>query len=86
MPNITTMIIILSFVAIGMVLGLLFRPKDEYHGPNAINESKKKYFDTKTNKCLKFGIKSLECPKSKTKMQKIWNTFIKIFFPDRQKK
>ena len=72
MSNIVTyLIIILSAIAVGMVMGLIFRPKYKYHGPNAMQESKKKYYNRKNNKCYQFIIKPLECPESK--FQKLLN-------------
>lgn len=67
----TYLTIFLMAIVVGMLVGIVFKPKDKYHGPNARKQSKKIYYNKKTGKCLKFGIKPLACPKPKTKLQKI---------------
>lgn len=58
-------VFILLSIAIGMAIALLIRPKDRYHGPNALAESKKIYLNRRTNKCFHFAIQPLNCPNSK---------------------
>lgn len=57
------LIIFLSSVAVGMIIGLLTRKKEIYHGPNARKQSKIIYKNKKSGKCLRFNIKRLMCPK-----------------------
>lgn len=65
-------IIILLSIALGMMLGLMMRPSDEYHGPNAKKESRKIYYNKKNGKFIRFAIKPIECPNPKTRLQKIF--------------
>jgi hypothetical protein len=65
--------ILLISIVVGMLVGMIFKQKDKYHGPNAEKQSKKIYYNIKTRKCIRFGIKPLVCPKPKTKLQKILN-------------
>lgn len=73
MLNITHLIFILLSITIGMLIGILLRPRNKYYGPNAIKESSKKYYDKINNKCIRFKINPLICPKSKSILQKILN-------------
>ncbi|XWV24876.1 putative ORFan [Tupanvirus deep ocean] len=74
MSDITTyLIIILLAIAVGMIIGLIFKPGDKYHGPNAMEQSKKIYKNKKTGECIRFGIKKLECPLPKKKYQKLFD-------------
>jgi hypothetical protein len=61
----------LLFFVVGMFLAIIIKPRNEYHGPNALNETKKTYYDSKRNKCIKFDIVQVTCPKTKKKYQKI---------------
>lgn len=80
MGKIITYLILLSLsVIIGMIIGIIFKPKDIYHGPNAKSQSKKIYLNKKTQKCFKFNIKVLNCPEQKTKLQKMMDSFKKIW-------
>ena len=49
-------IILLSSFSVGMILALIIRPKQYYHGPNAKKFCKRIYYDKKNNRCIKFGI------------------------------
>jgi hypothetical protein len=48
------LIIFFSAMSIGMLIGLLFRKKYEFHGPNADQYSKKIFYHKKANKCISF--------------------------------
>ncbi|XWV26123.1 putative orfan [Tupanvirus soda lake] len=69
----TYLIIILLAIAVGMIVGIVLRPNNKYHGPNAMEQSKKIYKNKKTGKCVRFGIRRLECPLPKKKYQKLFN-------------
>lgn len=47
-----------------MIIGLFFRPRDRYHGPNAEKEIRKKFYSRKLGKCFQFNIQLLDCPKN----------------------
>lgn len=69
--TIVCLILLLISVAIGMIIGIIFKPKDRYHGPNAKKQTKKIYYNKTTRKCFSFGIKLITCPKPKSILQKI---------------
>lgn len=50
------------FFILGMVIGMLIFPKYEIHGPNAAKEISRIYFDKKTKKCYRLGVKIVDCP------------------------
>ena len=58
------LIIILLSIAIGMWIGLITKPSNQYQGPNAKTESKKLYLNNKTGQCIRFAIKPLTCSKT----------------------
>lgn len=60
--RVTYLLIILSSIAVGMMIGLITRKEIEYHGPNALQHIKKIYISKKTNKCYRLGIKIVDCP------------------------
>lgn len=66
----TSLIIVLVSIAVGMIIGLILKPEDKYHGPNAIEETKKVYFDKKTGKYIRFVIQPVVCPKPRKKIYK----------------
>jgi hypothetical protein len=72
------LIILLSSVSVGMMIGLLFRPGDEYHGPNSREQCKKIYYNKKSDKCYKFLVKPIDYPKPKTKWEKFIGRLEKI--------
>lgn len=49
-------IILLASLSVGMIIGLIVRPRTYYHGPNANKFCKKIFYDTTCHKCIKFGI------------------------------
>ena len=59
-----TIIIIVSSMVIGMIIGLFTTQSYTYHGPNAIQQSKKIYHHTDSSKCYQFRID----PKSVSKI------------------
>lgn len=59
----SSIIIILLSIAIGMMLGIIFFSKLVYHGPNAKKFCQKIYYNAKTNQCAKFYVKPINCPK-----------------------
>lgn len=65
----TYFIVFLVSVMIGMIINIIFVSEYTLHGPNAINESKKVYYDIKNQKHIRFNIELISCPK--TKLQKI---------------
>lgn len=69
-------IILLVSMAVGMIIGLIVRPNDKIHGPNAKKQCRKLYYSNKMKKCVKFNIKPIICPKSKTKFHKIMEKFM----------
>ena len=71
--KITYLIIFLIFFSVGMILGIVLRPNNEYHGPNALAESKKIYYDNIKGVCIKFAIVPINCPKPKKRYQKIFD-------------
>lgn len=56
-------ILILSTV-FGMLVGLLIRERDHYHGPNAKKYIEPTYYSKKLGKCIKFSIKLINCKKN----------------------
>ena len=56
---IRSLIIILSSVSIGMIIGLFFRKTYDFHGPNAEKYSKKIFRDNKKKKCFHFVAKPI---------------------------
>lgn len=73
--NIKYFLLFLLFFAIGMIIAVVVKPQNEFHGPNALSESQKIYYDSKNNKCIKFGIEQILCPKPKKKYHKIIDFF-----------
>jgi len=77
--NLICIIILLSSIAVGMIVGLIVTSNNkEYHGPNAEKQSQKIFYYHKTGKCLRFGIKLLDCPPPKSKLMKIIDKIKKI--------
>uniref|UniRef100_A0A6C0LR38 Uncharacterized protein n=1 Tax=viral metagenome TaxID=1070528 RepID=A0A6C0LR38_9ZZZZ len=73
------LIIILSSIAIGMIVGLLTRPNHMIlHGPNANKQIKKKYYNPLNKKCHKFIVKPLTCPTILSRCKYIINKFKKL--------
>jgi hypothetical protein len=60
--RVTHLLIILSSIAVGMMIGLITRKEIEYHGPNARKHINKIYISKKTKKCYKLGIKIVNHP------------------------
>lgn len=58
------LIIFSTFLLIGMIIAIVFIPRYIYHGPNSDIETKKKYYDNKTGKCYKYGIRLHPCNKT----------------------
>ena len=69
------LVIILFSIFLGMIIALVFLPKNKYHGPNARKESMKIYLNKRTGKCFKYKIQPLSCPEQKTNLEKIVNKF-----------
>lgn len=76
--RVALIIIFLLSIVVGMFFGLITRPRNKFHGPNAKKETKKIYYNKKMGKCLKFNILPLDCPKPKTKLRKILDYTKKI--------
>lgn len=68
MDYITYLFIFLLFVIVGMIIALLFKESDLYHGPNAQSYSKKIIWSKKTRKCYHFKPKVIKCPISQTRL------------------
>lgn len=68
----TNIIIILVSIATGMFIGIIIMSKTNYHGPNAKQECQKIYRNKKTNQCIKFDIKPIECPNPKNNLRKFY--------------
>jgi hypothetical protein len=68
-------IIILSSIVVGMIIGLIIKEKDHYHGPNAKKQCNKIYYNKKTGKCIKFHIRPIKCPVNKSKFKKLFDAF-----------
>lgn len=64
------LIILLLSVIVGMALALIVKPKDKYHGPNSKDVRKQIFYDPKNNKCFKFDVKLIACPKGFKKFTK----------------
>lgn len=60
----TYSIIFLLSLIVGMITGIIFRPKNKYHGPNAEKEIQKIFYSKKLGKCIQFDIQLLNCPES----------------------
>lgn len=76
-PNyLSCFILFLLFIVIGMIIGQLFPPKYEYHGPNAKKQTKKIYYDQQNDKYIKFDIIPTSCPKNK--LNNLYETFISV--------
>ena len=73
------LVIILFSIFLGMLLALIFKPKDKFEGPNARRETKRIYLNKKTGKYFQYGIRLLKCPPTKTRIRKI----IENFFDDK---
>lgn len=58
------LVILLLSIVVGMVFALVIRPKDVYHGPNSKEVRKQIFYDPKKNKCFKFDVKIMDCPKN----------------------
>ena len=58
------LIIVLTSVIIGMVIALLVRSGDKYHGPNAAKVRQQIFYDPKTKQCVQFDIRPVTCPKN----------------------
>ena len=72
------LVIILFSIFLGMIMAVIFLPKNKYHGPNAREESMKIYLNKKTKNCFKFGIQPLQCPEPKTIVGKLVDDINKI--------
>ena len=56
------LIIFLSAVIAGMIVGMSYKKPYKYHGPNAKKFISTTYRDKKNNKCYQFGIKLIGKP------------------------
>ncbi len=65
------LIIFIISIAVGMIVTLLMKPYIKYHGPNALKQSKIHYYSKNMNKCLKFNILPVQCPRKKSIYNKI---------------
>lgn len=54
-------IIFLSSFSVGMIVGLIVRRPIEYHGPNAKKFCSQTYYDSKTDQCIRFGVRIVSC-------------------------
>jgi len=50
------LIILISSFCVGMIVGIIIKQKNYYHGPNARKVCSKVYWSKKNKKCIKFGI------------------------------
>lgn len=57
----TIAILLLLFIAVGMIVSLIILPKNIYHGPKAVNEVDKIHYDKKNKKCIKFNVVKTKC-------------------------
>lgn len=71
-------ITLLFSIVIGMLIAILTKKDDEYHGPNAKKESQKIYLHKKTGKCIKFDIIPTTCPLPKKKINILAEKFNQI--------
>jgi len=62
---ISNLIIILSSIAVGMIIGLTIRENNHYHGPNSAKQTKRIYYHHPTRKCIRFNVELQTCAKSK---------------------
>lgn len=61
MNQLSYIIIFLIAIVFGMLIQMFLRKDIEYHGPNALSEMKKTYYNDKKNKCLKFVVEPVNC-------------------------
>lgn len=59
------LIIFLSAVIAGMIIGMNYKKSHEYHGPNARKFISHIYYNNRNKKCYQFGIKLINNPKLK---------------------
>lgn len=57
------LIILLVSIVIGMIIGLLTRSKDKYHGPRASKVREQIFYDPRAKQCVQFDVKPVVCPK-----------------------
>ncbi len=71
------LLLFLLFFAVGMIIAVIVKPQIEFHGPNALLETQKIYYDSENDKCINFDIEPTACPKPIKKYQSIVNLFQK---------
>jgi hypothetical protein len=75
---ISQIFILLVSIGVGMVIALMIRETDMYHGPNANAYSRKIFYSKKTGKCYHFVPNKLECPKPHTRFDSIFEKITTI--------
>lgn len=68
--------VFLLCIAIGMMIGLLIREPDLYHGTNADSHSLKRFYHRKNKKCYQFKPKIEMCPNDKTRFETMVSTLL----------
>lgn len=64
MATLTIIVLFLTSMIVGMIIGLIGKPKYIYRGPNAHEHISKLYHSQKFNRCYQFSIRLVECPQS----------------------
>jgi len=77
---ISSLIILLSSIAVGMMIGLIIKKDISYHGPNALSHIKRIYMSKKNGKCYQMAIKLMTCPAPEPSISSWLRSFIDRWF------